>query len=293
MIELLKYANISLIYTKDLTFYNPADIPGSIKFCKTRGISFLPDENRKFFYELNEDIFLKRHINETRAVCNPTDPIFSKATLKKFENNNTDNVLLVTDDSRNIVGVVHIVDYNNDIVYFELYKLIFEYEKMLREYLVIKGFSNKSFKLFIDKQQLNKSLSSDDRKYWRKRHKEYFGSTVNEKSTYNERQLILGPFQTFYLSDLLEFFNYISPQEICIPQYASDSIKSLRNRIAHGHDIISPDIIDTKENSGHLYDFKGLSKFIDHAILFFKSYENLENLWQVENHKQLEQIKSL
>lgn len=287
MIDFLKYSTISLIYTKNLTFYNPSDIPGSLEFCKTRGITFLPDKNHKSFWALKDNTFEKILINQTSAICSPTDPIFSRATLRKFENNNSDNVLLVTDDTKSIVGVVHIVDYNNAIVYFELYKLIFEFEKMLREYFIFKKLNNDSFKTFVNNQKLNESLSIDDRKHWLKRHTEYFGSNESEKSMYDLKKSILGPFQTFYLSDLLSFFNDISPQEICINQYASEAIKSIRNRIAHGHDIINPDMLDAKENSGRLYDFKGLSKFIHHAISFFKSYENLEILWQLEYHKQL------
>ena len=71
------------------------------------------------------------------------------------------------------------------------------------------------------------------------------------------------------LSDLLNY--YIKLEEI--DEEHRRSIIDIRNKIAHSVDIISQ---EKNEDAEHLYDFKGLEKFVKDAINFFESYELLE-----------------
>jgi hypothetical protein len=259
MIETLKYATISQICTKDLRFYNPDDVAGSKTYCQRLGITYLPDRNRRQCYELLDDKFVVRQLHEIEQ-CNPYDLIFSEATLAKFQKRNTDDVLFVTEDQR-IKGVVHIVDYNREFIFTEFYKLIFGFETMLREYLISKGVNNR---IILD-YYTQKASGESSGKFWKNR----ISQIVGNKESFGLKQSSMGPLQIFYLSDLLNYYLMMGE----INEVHKRSIIDIRNRIAHSVDIISQ---EKNEGAEHLYDFKGLKKFVSDALNFFENYDNLE-----------------
>lgn len=259
MIETLKYATVSQISTKDLRFYDPKDISGSKEFCEKLGITYLPDANRKQFYELKDGSFVLKKLHEIDQ-CNPWDLIFSEETLAKFRKNNSDNVLFVTEDQR-IKGVVHIVDYNREFIFTELYKLIFNFESMLREYLFNAGVNNNTIIEFFRQKSDVEAANS----FWKRKHAEYTSDKGKKKL-----QEAMGPLQVFYLSDLLNYYHYLGK----ISDGEMHSIIRIRNKIAHSVDIISKE----RDMSGEkLYNFKGLSEFIKDVRVFFSHFEKLEN----------------
>lgn len=262
MVETLKYATISQISTKDLRFYDPDDIAGSMDFCVKLGITYLPDRNRKQFYELVDKSFVLRQLSEVEQ-CNPWDLIFSEDTLAKFRKNNSDNVLFVTENNR-IKGVVHIVDYNREFVFTEFYRLIFNFETMLREYLFASGVNNSNIIEFFKQ----KSDQAKGNSFWKRKHNEFISGKSKEKL-----QESLGPLQIFYLSDLLNYYLNLN----MIAEVEMKSIIRIRNKIAHSVDIISQ---RRDDNAEKLYNFKGLEQFVKDAVTFFACYEFLEESTQ-------------
>lgn len=266
MIETLKYATISQISTKDLRFYDPDDIAGSMDFCTNLGITYLPDRTREHCYELVGSSFVLRQLNEIEQ-CNPWDRIFSEDTLAKFQKNNSDNVLFVT-EANHIKGVVHIVDYNRAFVFTEFYRLIFGFETMLRKFLLLKGVNNESIRKFYK----FKAGEEGAKNFWKKRYKEF----ANNEARLHEKQNILGPLQIFYLSDLLNYYVFLD----MIADGEKKSILNVRNRIAHSVDIISNRM---NEQAEKLYNFKGLQSFVRDSVVFFNHFEKLsENLKDLE-----------
>lgn len=278
MIDKLKYATISQIYTKKLFFYDSEDIEKSRNFCQDLGITYLPDKDRKSYYELVKDKF------ETRVLIpeehfNLNDLLFDEKTLDKFENGNPVNVLFVVDDGR-IKGVVHIVDYNRKFIFFEFYKLLFTYEKMVRKLLELSGEDNDSFLNYL-KQKSEKEQAQVKKKetFWTGLYINCIGDKASEIERRKDARLKLGPFQDFYLHDLLVFCN--SKRILKITN--QDSLTRIRNRIAHSVDIIK---LEKGPIGRALYDCSGLTEFRKDACRFFQNYEILEDkLYKVKSEK--------
>lgn len=252
MIDTLKYATISKIYTKDLKFYNPDDTKGSAAFCERYGITYMPDVSRDKCYEFLGDKFEIRDLSDVPQ-CSPADLLFSTATLDKFkEAKRADDVLLVTEKDK-IKGVVHIVDYNNEFLYFEFYKLAYYFERNLREFLRLKEETNDSFLKWYRENN--------------KRSKRYGPEPEKEK----ERKA-LGVFQTFFLPDLLEFAS--NKKYLSFNKDERKAIRKVRNWVAHYPDILLNE--KKEERTEGLYDFSRLEEFVKNVEIFFQHYEILE-----------------
>ncbi len=247
MVDLIKYASISRIYIKDLRFYQPEKKSECLSFCKNLGISYLPDVSRKFYYEIVNDDFIKRKLN-AEASCNPTDLLFSRATLQKFERN-PDNVLFVVENGI-IKGVIHIVDYNNEFLFFEFYKLVFHFERNLRRFLVAKKETQGTLLKWVNDNNFR-----------------------NSPPLPKTEELKAFPlFDAFYLSLLVSFVT--SSETKYFNWNYKKNIGLIRNWVAHNRDVIATDKNDDSERS--LYDFKGLTRFVEAAIAFFDYFEELE-----------------
>lgn len=257
MIDILKYATISKIYTKDLKFYNPDDHKGSAAFCERYGITYMPDVSRNKCYEFLGDKFEKRDLSDVPQ-CSPADLLFSTATLDKFkEAKRADDVLLVTEKDK-IKGVVHIVDYNNEFLYFEFYKLVYYFERNLREFLRLKGETNDSFLKWY--RESNGQYNRYEPK-----------SEENAKEKEKERKA-LGVFQTFFLFDLLEFT--YNKKHLSFNKDERKAIRKVRNWVAHYPDILLNE--KKEERTEGLYDFSRLEEFVKNVEVFFQHYEILE-----------------
>lgn len=254
MIETLKYANISKIYVKNLFYFDNENIDSCINFCNKFGITHLPSKQKDSIFEYSGDGFILKKLGEIQTIL-PSDLIFNLSTLEKF-NNDTDNVLFVVENNE-IIGVVHITDYQNEFVYFELYKLIFRFEKMLRDFLISKGQNNDTFLEYVE---LKSQKGDKDSLHYQQRYKEY-------KKFLDENRLC-GQFQGFYLGDLINFCN--SKKYVKLD---SNSINKVRNFIAH-----NKEIINTEKDSfeGKFYNFTGLKQFIKFANCFFDNFKQLE-----------------
>ena len=219
---------------------------------------------------MNEE-FVLRPLAQVEQ-CNPFDLIFSLETLKKFQKRNTNDVLFVTENHK-IKGVVHIVDYNREFVFMELYRLIFNFETMLREFLFSTGVNNSTIIEFYRQ----KSEGEPENSFWKSKHADYTRNKGRKKL-----QEAMGPLQIFYLSDLLNYYLYKG----MISEVNKQSIIRIRNKIAHSKDIISR---RRNEEAEKLYNFKGLEQFVNDALIFFTCYEFLEE--STQNLKSTDSIR--
>lgn len=269
MIENIKYATISQIYVKDLKFYSHENEKDLITLCSELGISFIPDKDRNTIYKLIDNKFVKSKLTEDLK-CNPYDRIFDIETLNKFEKGNHDEVLFVIDNNK-IKGVVHIVDYNNEFIYFEFYKLIFHFEKNLRDLLIKFNETNDNLiEWMLERSKL--SSNNTTREFWNKRYEQCMPNDSKKRGNLIKKRRECSPFQTFYLNDLLHYScskGYISQ----VVKKNIDAINKVRNWVAHNQEIISK---NESKIEIPLYNIDGLKKFIIDANLFFEAYEEVE-----------------
>lgn len=270
MIETLKYATISQIYVKDLKFFDDKNIDELRAFCKQNGFTFLPSRNRNSVYKLIDNNFTEIPLSKD-LICNPYDRLFDRDTLSKFEINNHDEVLFVTEKNK-IKGVVHIVDYNNEMIFFEFYKLIYRFEKNLRKFLIQKNENNDSI---IDwfKYQSENGIIESQKLYWNKRYLDCLPENNDEREKMANKRNNCDQLQTFYLNDLLYFtlekkyLNSVSTKKIII------KITNVRNWISHNNDLISR---TNNKLESPIYNIDNLKTFISSTNTFFDVYEELE-----------------
>lgn len=271
MIDNLKYATISQIYVRDLIFYDPEKNAELISFCKHNGISLLPSSDRKSCYQLRAGSFKHMELTE-EIMCNPYDRLFDEATLAKFEKGSHDEVMFVTEGGK-IKGVVHIVDYNNELINFEFYRVVYQFEKMLRGILHFKNETNDSLLEWM-------RVKGKTDRYWGKRYRTCCPESPRKHQELADKRRNCGPFQTFYLNDLLHFIadrNYVNKS------FAKSihQINSLRNWVAHSQDLAHR----TGRVNSPLYRIDELKQFVNHANLFFACYEELEEMVRIEEIK--------
>ena len=262
MIESIKYATISNIYVKDLFFYQESKVKELISFCNLNGISLLPGADRKSIYKLVEESFIKVQLTEN-LICRPVDRLFDESTLYKFEDGDHDEVMFVVEEEV-IKGVVHIVDYNNDFLNIEFYRASYNFERMLRDYLVSIGESNQSLLQWMYEKK-------DKSEHWNKRYSQCVPESIDKLEELEQKRKDLKPFQTFYLNDILLF---TASKKLVSKKFKQniEAIKQIRNWVAHSKDLA----YKTKEIGKPLYKINELKTFVSNANKFFECYEELE-----------------
>ncbi|MET3113464.1 hypothetical protein AAKU52_001189 [Pedobacter sp. CG_S7] len=270
MINKLKYATISDIGVRDLIFYDVSNKEHLIDFCRKNGISYLPTRDRKGIYKLYNNDFVKDELSADLSV-NSFDMLFADQTLEKFEKINSNEIRFILDNGK-IRGVVHIIDYNNEFLYVELYRAILRFENNLRTVLIRYGFDNRDFIDWIYGQSINQKRESK-REFWAKRYLELIPDDLDKL---NKTELIrrdANPFQTFYLKELLLYF--VSKRIVNGNDIAIEELCNLRNLIMHSKDVTTYLV---GLNGTVIYNFEGLKTFVNNCKKFFLSYEVLEDL---------------
>ena len=110
-------------------------------------------------------------------------------------------------------------------------------------------------------------------RYWRKRYSTCCPKNSRKYQELADKRQNCGPFQTFYLNDLLHFIadrNYVSKS------FAKSihQINSFRNWVAHSQDLAHR----TERIESPLYRIDELMKFVNQANRFFACYEELEEM---------------
>jgi hypothetical protein len=263
MIESIKYALISDIYVKELLVYDIDNQDDLSVFCLQNGISYVPGKDRKSVYRFVEGSFQKAELTED-LICSPTDRLFDQNTLAKFEQGSHDEVLFVMEGER-IIGVVHIVDYNKEFINIEFYSAIYAFETMLRNYLTSKGETNQTLLDWMEQK-------AKENNHWKRRYKECVPKDEVKRQLEEEKRNDFGPFQTFFLNDLLHFSaskRYVSKDF----RRNLDAIIGIRNWVAHNKDLAHK----IKGFGKPLYRIKELKEFVNNANAFFACYEEIES----------------
>lgn len=264
MLNKVKYMTIRDICVKDLIFYEDKDSKSLEEFCQVNFISYIPSKDRKKCYQYTCNGFLPLQRIPDEIKCQPSDLIFDEVTIQKFKTGNHDEVMFVMEDGL-IKGVVHIVDYNNDDLYVELYRMFLNYENKLRKLLLNNSYSDEDLvKWFKDKA--TQSRKGKEKTYFQNRY-----ITLNSDKERNKR-LNSNPFQTFYLRDLINFG--LSKRILIKKDFPINVISELRNWVAHSKDATS--IHPNSEPP--VYNIEGLLVFIGMTRTFFQSYDALEML---------------
>lgn len=255
MVERLKYSTISDIYVKEMFFYDETNLTKLLKVCRDWGITYIPDRNRKQVHKLVNGKFSLQELSDD-LICNPTDLLFSDDTIANFQSGNHDEVMFVIENEK-IIGVVHIMDYNNEWLYLAAYKLLYQYEKRLRKFLVQRGESD---------QTLLEWIASNNNKIRTKKANGTGPFSISEIKKRKEFK----PFQTQNLSTLLEFSSEKGHLKYDYHQCLK-KIKDLRNWIMHSKDLAPK----KQDNSlgGPIYSIEHLKNFVHGFNLLFETYE--------------------
>jgi len=256
MLEPIKYTTISSICVRDIVFYEKNNVENLIQFCKLNHISYLPGKDRQSCYKLNENTFELIEKIPEELICYPQDLIFSHSTIKKFTNGNHDEVMFVMEDGF-IKGVVHIVDYNNNDLYVELFRLLLKFEKNIRQLLEKYGKKNEDVLNYFESESLNSSFFLEKVEYYK-------------SESGKARILNSNIFEAFYLRDLLLFCfysNILNKRDVNL-----NKITAIRNWVAHSREVIyiNP---DTKHP---IYNIKGLKEFVENVQSLFKAFDHVE-----------------
>ncbi|PWK19085.1 hypothetical protein [Xanthomarina spongicola] len=256
MLEPIKYTTISSICVRDIIFYEKTNDEYLISFCKLNHISYLPGKDRRSCYKLNGNKFeLIKKIPE-ELICYPHDLIFSESTIRKFTNGNHDEVMFVMDRGM-IKAVVHIVDYNNNELYVELFRLLLKFEKNVRKLLEKCGKKNEDVLEYFEIESLNSTFFLEKIEYYK---------SESGKS----RILNSNIFEAFYLRDLLLFSyhaNILDKRDVNLKK-----ITTIRNWVAHSREVIyiNPD-------SKHpIYNIEGLKEFVENVQSLFRAFDHVE-----------------
>lgn len=268
----LENAKISDILINELYFYNHENRDILKEFCKVNSITFLPDKNQKAVFELMGDEFVRRNLNPEYCIS-PDKKLLDEETLKKFENNPEEIRFVIENDK--IIGVVHIVDYNNEFIQIEIFRLLFRFENNLRKLLRSRRFDNDDFIEWV-------KLKAEKSEYWSERYERIMPEDPERRNRIiNERQENYA-FQTFNLSELLIFSfekGVLNRDKI----YFRD-IKKIRNSIAHRRHLTP---MNENEEGYFVYNFEELRNFISSLKNFFQAYKYLESLYNTSEYNLL------
>lgn len=272
MSDRLRKATINDIAVKELFCYDEENKKDLYDFCFRNSISYLPSLDRTKLYRLASSNFVEQPL-DTALCFGPHELLFADSTLEQFRQVDSSEIRFVIENGL-IIGVVHIVDYNNEFVAVELYRALFKYENNLRHLLMKSGFGNKDFINWAFNQWSDEKYNDNTGKtYWQDKCEKLLPADANKRSKIEGERNSASPFQTFFFSDLLKF----SIDKKILPTQETDyrNLNQLRNYVAHTRHLTS---YTENEEGQFIYDFQNLKKFVYKINEFLDSYKFLENL---------------
>ena len=227
------------IMKSGVLFYDKIAEDACFDICSHLKIDNLPSIDSMNYYELENSTFQKKEIRNEHCVF-VDDSIFESKFLNSFKINKQ-NVLFVFEESV-IRGVVHISDYNGDIVLQSIQDDMLSFERKLRQLFLLNGFVNEDmYKYFIYKKE--KSKRDRDFQFLDRKIKGYQAS-INEINS-------LGQFQLCDFGDLMGFAgSKFSGSIFKIKEYTingakkqgTDILREMRNMAMHAKNPISKDL---------------------------------------------------
>lgn len=127
-----------IMQTKML-FYDKSSEAACFDICSYLKIDNLPAVNGKNFFELKGKKFSSKKFTRKNTISY-NDRIFSAEAISKMLQNKHNVVFVFPDDV--LMGLVHICDYNKNIVLQSIQDDILDFERMIRQLLDLSGYTN-------------------------------------------------------------------------------------------------------------------------------------------------------
>jgi hypothetical protein len=167
------------------------------------------------------------------------------------------------------MGVVHISDYNRDIVLQYIQDDMLTFERKLRQLILLNGFTNKDMKQHFE-NGLSKAKNDKNRSF-------YQSKIINYEKNENEINA-LSPFQVFEFKDLMEFadcysehpVHHFEKYEISGRKKSSiEILRVLRNMAMHGKNPIG------KDSESKIYSIESLQLLFDSLKVLRSEYSKI------------------
>lgn len=224
------------IMQANVLYYDKYAEAACFDICNHLKIDNMPGIDGLHYYELEKGNFIKKKVDSIHKVS-VNDNVISPELFNKFSANRH-NVLFVFEEAV-LRGVVHISDYNKDIVLQKIQDDILPFERKLRQLILLHGFTNDNMLEYFE-YKLNRNDSQKNVEYYELRIKNY-------KKRKNEIDS-LGPFQLFEFNDLMNFASSSFSKVVHkVGSYifnnnkksGADVLRELRNIAMHGKNPVS------------------------------------------------------
>jgi hypothetical protein len=224
------------IMQSKILYYDEDAQESCTDICDYLQIDNMPALDGKYFYERSGGHFKKSSIEQNHRL--PLNKCIFDNDLLNFFRDNKHNVLFVFDESV-IHGIVHISDYNRDIVLQAIQDDILSFERKLRQLILLHGKKNDNMRAYFE-YKLASSKKDRDKSYYENKVKLY-DNKVHEINS-------LGQFQLFDFSDIMDFASSSFSDKIhTFGQYeinmskknGAEELKKLRNLAMHGKNPVS------------------------------------------------------
>ena len=279
------------IMQANVLYYDQVAEAACFDICYHLKIDNMPGIDGLHYHELVKGKFEEKKIEAIHKVS-VNDNLISHEVFEKFKSNRH-NVLFVFEEAV-LCGVVHISDYNRDIVLQKIQDDVLSFERKLRQLILLNGYSNDDMLKYYN-YKLDRNTSRSKMDYYELRLKSY----KKRKSEIDS----LGPFQLFEFSDLMNFASssfskvihkFGSYQFGNAKKNASDILRELRNLAMHGKNPISIN----RETS--IYSLESLQSLSESLQVLRKEYSEISKKIrrhpdflrsiELENRKKLEII---
>lgn len=278
------------VMQKNILYYDKTNIPACMNICNELKINNLPTIPGNYYFEYSDGEFSKRKVtHKYKTDC--MTPVFSEKAVRQISNANN-NVLFVYEGNV-LKGLIHISDYNRDIVIQYIQDDVLSFERLLRQWLVLNGFKSHDMVDYYH-YKLRKSKGS--------RHKQRYSERLEEFKGRMSEINALGEFQTFDFSEILQFAASDFTSRVHRVQHSQSQssaskdpihmLVQLRNMAMHGKNPVYKDksaavystssLIDLVESLNLLrFEYASLSKKVRSHTHFQKAIE-LENRFKLE-----------
>lgn len=270
------------ISSKSLLYYDENRASECQGICDYLRIDFLPLIGEYKYAERSKGAFRIGELEEGMRV-GEFALIFSEEFLTRLSKAKH-HVLFVT-EGRVIKGVVHVSDFNRNIVLQSIQHDVLDFERNLRQWLLLNNVTNDSILAFFEYQLNSNKRGKGKLDYWQKQIDEFEGK---KKSGVLDK---FGQLQHFSLSHLLQFANSSYSSHLLDTRNGielssgskstiSQIILDLRNSAMHGKDSI-----DFQTESG-VHTIDQLQDFYKSINTFISKFEELEQkILSHEKHK--------
>lgn len=243
------------IMQSNILYFDETQAEACQQICDRLKIDNMPSIDGKNVYFTENGIFTKRTI-EKHNRFSLEQRIFDESVLDVFQKNNHDVVFVFEEEV--LQGVVHFCDYNQNGVLQAIQSDILRFERNLRVYLQLCGFSNQSILDYFEVKSQEEIRKQKEKRFATNK-LQFF---ENKAKKMHE----LGEFQLFDFGDLLAFGNS-SFSGKCYTGAHTDRIRELRNMAMHGKNPVSIN------HESVIFSIDSLKFFLE-TLFLFRTYSN-------------------